>query len=68
MRKKSIRRQFAITTILLLAFTILICLLANILFLETIILHLQRNIVHIITIMIIELMKCLVIIIQEEGI
>ncbi len=36
MRKKSIRRQFAITTILLLAFTILICLLANILFLETI--------------------------------
>ena len=36
MKKQSIRRQVAITTIVLLAVTILICLLANILFLESI--------------------------------
>lgn len=36
MKKKSIRIQFAVTTILLLAITILICLVANILFLERI--------------------------------
>ena len=36
MKKQSIRKQVAITTIVLLAVTILICLLANILFLERI--------------------------------
>ena len=34
MKKQSIRKQFAITTIVLIAVTILICLLANVLFLE----------------------------------
>ena len=36
MKKQSIRKQFAITTIVLIAVTILICLLANVLFLERI--------------------------------
>ncbi len=39
MKKQSIRKQFAITTILLLAVTLSICLLANILFLE----HIYTN-------------------------
>ena len=34
MKKQSIRKQFAITAIVLIAVTILICFLANVLFLE----------------------------------
>lgn len=43
MKKKSIRLQFAVTTILLIAGTILICLLANILFLERVYTRDKKN-------------------------